>query len=79
MSYARRIAIVATTCPTCGSISVYWGSTFLKTISLKSTTTVNKKLLVVTTFASARAGTLTIKVYTSGKKVILDGVAIRPN
>ena len=77
--YARRIAIVATTCPTCGSISVYWGSTFLKTISLKSTTTVNKKLLVVTTFASARAGTLTIKVYTSGKKVILDGVVIRPN
>ena len=28
---ARRIALLATTCPTCGSVKVYWGSTLLKT------------------------------------------------
>ena len=58
---------------------VYWGSTLLRTISLKSTTTVNRKLITVTTFTSARMGTLTIKVYSSGKRVIIDGVAIRRN
>jgi len=76
---AKRIAIVATTCPTCGSVRVYWGSTLLRTISLRSATTVNKKLITVTTFTSARKGTLMIKVYSSGKKVLIDGVAIRRN
>ena len=37
---AKRIALVATTCPTCGSVKVYWGSTLIKTISLYSRTTV---------------------------------------
>ena len=49
---ARRIAIVATTCRTCGKVRVYWGSTLLRTVSLYSATTVNRKLITVTTFAS---------------------------
>jgi hypothetical protein len=76
---ARRIAILATTCPTCGSVRVYWGSTRLRTISLRSTTTVNRKLITVTTFTSTRTGTLSIRVSSSGRKVIIDGVAIRRN
>jgi len=76
---ARRMAILATTCPTCGSVRVYWGSKLLRTISLKSTTRVDKKLIPVATFASRRTGTLKIKVYSSGKKVLVDGVAIRRN
>ncbi len=76
---AKRIAIVATTCPTCGKVRVYWGSTLLRTISLYSATTVNKKLITVTTFAGTRTGTLSVKVHSSGKKVIIDGVAIRRN
>jgi hypothetical protein len=76
---ARRIGIVATTCSTCGSVRVYLGSTLLRTISLKSATTVNKKLITVTTFPTTRTGTLTIKVYSSGKKVIIDGLAISRN
>ena len=79
---AHRIALVATTCPTCGSVQVYWGSTLLRTINLYSATTVNRKLLAVKTFISTwgdpqvRRGTLTIKVISSGKKVLIDGVAI---
>jgi hypothetical protein len=63
--------------PTCGSIRVYWGSTLLKTISLKSAKTVNKKLITVVAWPAPKTGTLTIKVASSGKKVIIDGVAIR--
>ncbi len=76
---ARRIALLATTCPTCGTVKVYWGSTLLKAISLHSDTTVNRKLIAVKTFSFARTGTLTIKVVSSGRKVIIDGVAIRRN
>jgi alpha-tubulin suppressor-like RCC1 family protein len=76
---ARRIALLATTCPTCGTAKVYWGSTLLKTISLHSDTIINRKLIAVKTFDYARTGTLSIKVSSSGKKVIIDGVAIRRN
>ena len=74
---AQRIAVVATTCSTCGSIKVYWGSTLLKTISLKSAKTVNKKVFTVIAWSAPKTGTLSIKVASSGKKVIIDGVAIR--
>ena len=76
---ARRIAIVATTCPTCGTVKVYWGSTLLRTIKLTSATTVHKKVIAVTTFTSARTGTLTIRISSSGRRVVIDGVAIRRN
>ena len=73
---AKQIALVATTCPTCGKVRVYWGSTLLRTISLSSAITVNRKLITVTTFTGTRTGTLSIQVYSSDKKVIIDGVAI---
>ena len=73
---AKRIALVATTCSTCGTVKVYWGSTLLKAVSLYSKTTVNKKLITVASFSSARSGTLSIKVSSRGKRVIIDGVAI---
>lgn len=76
---ARRIALVATTCPTCGTVKVYWGSTLLRTIKLTSATTVQRKLIPVTTFTRARTGTLTIRISSSGRKVIIDGLAIRRN
>ena len=76
---ARRISLVATTCPTCGKVRVYWGATLLRTVSLYSSTTINKRVIGVTTFTSARSGTLTIRVYGSGRKVIIDGVAIARN
>ena len=76
---ARRISLVATTCPTCGKVRVYWGATLLRTVSLYSSTTINKRVIGVTTFTSARSGTLTVRVYGSGRKVIVDGVAIARN
>jgi hypothetical protein len=74
---AARLALVATTCPTCGSVKVYWNGTLLKTVSLASATTVNQKLIVIKTWSTAHTGTLKIKVSSSGKRVIIDGVAIR--
>lgn len=73
---ARRIALVVTTCATCGSVDVYWGSTRLKTINLYSAATVNRALVVVATFPSVRTGTLTISVRSHSGNVTIDGVAI---
>ena len=78
----NRLAIVATTCPTCGKVSVYLGTTLLKTISLVSATTVNKKVIVVFTTPELptgsvlKTGSLVIKVVTSGKKVLIDGIVV---
>lgn len=76
---ARRVALLATTCRTCGTVKVYWGATLLKTVSLYSATTVDRALIPVRTFTSPRSGALTIKVVSRGKKVIVDGTAIRRN
>ena len=73
----RQISLLATTCRTCGSVRVYLGSTLLRTISLYSPTTQYRRLITVATFASARSGTLTIRVSSSGRHVMVDGVAIR--
>jgi hypothetical protein len=76
---ARRLAIVATTCPTCGSVRVYWNGSLVRTISLRSATTVNRKVLPVATFGSARSGTVRIIVRSSGARVLIDGLAVRRN
>ena len=74
---ARQLALLAETCKACGSVKVYWGSTLLRTVSLYSATTQYRRLIAVATFTSARTGTLTIRIYSSGKTVVVDGVAIR--
>ncbi len=76
---AKRIAIVATTCPTCGSVQVYLGTRLLRTISLTSSATVNRRVIGVATFSSVRAGTLTLKVTTSRRMVRIDGLGISRN
>ena len=74
---ARRIALLATVCRTCGTVKVYWGSTLIKTVRLYSSTTAYKRLISVALFSSVRTGTLKIVVSSYSKQVLIDGVAIR--
>ena len=71
------IALLATTCPTCGTVKVYWNARLLRTVSLSSATRIDRKLIPVVSWWVMHTGTLTIKVVSSGKKVIIDGLAIR--
>jgi hypothetical protein len=71
----RRISLLATTCPTCGSVVVVWNGKALKTLSLRTTTLKNKQLLNVVSFPSVRSGTRVIKT-TSTATVQPDGVAL---
>lgn len=72
----RRVGVLATTCPTCGVIDVYVGSTKIGRISLaRGTTTVHKAALRLPAF-SPRSGTVRIKVVTKGRSVRIDGLLI---
>ena len=73
---AVRVGIVATTCPTCGSVNVSLGGKVLGSISLTSPTTQRQQLLILSSFAR-RTGSLVIAVTSrSGLSVQLDGVAV---
>ena len=70
----RRIAIVATTCPGCGVIGIYWNGKLMKQISLNSSSTTNRRVLAALDLGSTKSGTLTIRTLTAGP-VRLDGAA----
>ncbi|HEX5616501.1 MAG TPA: hypothetical protein VFZ83_15205 [Acidimicrobiia bacterium] len=73
---AERLYVVATKCAACGSIRVSWNGTPIKTISLQASTTQRQQVLPVVAFTSARSGTVTITALTSGRFVILEGLAV---
>lgn len=69
-----RLALVATTCPSCGAVAVYVGGRHIGTISLKSSTTRTQVLLPLPALSlqSARIG---LKPANSGI-VEVDGLAV---
>lgn len=69
-----KLYLVAATCPTCGIVRVYAGSTLLKEINLYSATTAYKVRIAVKSFATPQSGTLSVRVKTG--KVIIDGLII---
>ncbi len=73
---AKRVALVASTCPTCGSVKVYWNGVRVRTISLRSSTSRSKVILGALSFSSVRTGTLKLVVGTSSRRVTVDGIAI---
>ena len=75
---ARQVSVVATRCPTCGSVAVYLGSTRLGVVSLAASTTQRQMLLALPALTSARSATLRIAITSpSGRLVQIDGIAIR--
>lgn len=70
-----RVALVVTKCPTCGSVAVYVGSTLVGKVNLARATKASQVLVVLPAF-SLRAGTVTVKVLTSGKPVLIEGLGI---
>lgn len=72
----KRIYLVATRCPTCGTVGVYWNGSLLKRISLYAPVTTPQSVLGVTSLSAVRSGTVTVRVLTSGKPVRIDGLAL---
>lgn len=70
----RRLYVVATTCPRCGTVVVRLGGLRLATVSLRSGTVRHRRLLPVRSFSRTRSGTLTVRVTSAGRPVSIDGV-----
>lgn len=69
----RRLALVVTTCSTCGSVKVTFGGS-TKSVSLASATTHWRALLVLD-FSTVRTGAVTVTTL-SAKQVIADGLGV---
>ena len=70
----RRLYVVATTCPRCGTVVVRLGGLGLATVSLRSGTVRHRRLLPVRSFSRTRSGILTVRVTSAGRPVSIDGV-----
>jgi hypothetical protein len=75
-SNVRTIRIVATTCPTCGSVRITWNGNVQATINLASSATRRRVLVGNVTFIAPRSGTVGIVVASSGRPVVIDGIAL---
>jgi hypothetical protein len=72
----KRFFLVATRCPTCGSVAVYAGNRYLATINLAYPTTHKQVLLGLPVQSTLFSGTLKFVSASSGKLVQIDGLAV---
>jgi hypothetical protein len=70
------VALIATTCPGCGTVDVYRGDTLVGTVSLHSDRRLERVVLYVASLDEEYEGdnTLTIRVASRDRPVIIDGV-----
>jgi hypothetical protein len=73
-AHVSQLALVVTTCSSCGSVQIYRGSTLWRTVSTQSSSTHTKVVLVEPRF-SLMTTTLVLKT-TANKPVKIDGIGI---
>jgi hypothetical protein len=73
---AKRVALVATKCSTCGSVKVYWNGAYKATVNLSASSTKRKQVVSLLSFGSVTSGTLKLVVASSGKTVSIEGLGI---
>ena len=74
---AQWVALLVTTCPTCGTLRVHWESSsddVRRTISLYSPVRRDRQLIPVASLGSVGRGTLSLSVASTGKPITIDGV-----
>ncbi|WP_433016727.1 hypothetical protein [Kribbella sp. CA-294648] len=72
----KRFFLVATRCPTCGSVAVYAGNRHLTTVNLAYPTTHRQVVLGLPVQSTLFSGTLKFVSASSGKLVQIDGLAV---
>jgi hypothetical protein len=73
---SKRLGVMATRCPGCGTIQIFWNDTLLAQVSLNATTTTRAVLVQSTAFTTLETGTLTVRVVSSGARVEIDAFAL---
>jgi hypothetical protein len=74
---AQHMWLVATKCPSCGSLQVRWNNVPIGNVSLASPTTVRHVLIPIAAWPAPRAGSLRVYVTSpNGRSVIIEGLAV---
>jgi hypothetical protein len=77
-AFFRQMDLVVTVCSGCGSVAVYFGSTYYGKFSLNASSFGTRHLVLVRSSSHMNGpGTVTIKVVTSGKPVAIEGLGLR--
>ena len=72
----RRLMVLATTCPTCGTVDVLWNGAVINHINLYSASGVRNVPLSLAVWSAPKSGTLVLKVTSSGKPVVIEGLGV---
>ncbi|WP_329484465.1 hypothetical protein OG555_20220 [Kribbella sp. NBC_01484] len=72
----KRFFLIATRCPSCGSVAVYAGNKYLTTVNLAYPTTHYQVVLGLPVQSTLFSGTLTFRTVSTGKLVQIDGLAV---
>lgn len=70
-----HVALLVTTCPSCGSVDVYVGAAKIGAVNLYAPTTAHRRTVVLPRF-TYRTGTVTIRTTSAGKLVRIDGLGM---
>ena len=74
---ARHLYLVASKCPSCGSVQVRWNNNPVANVNLYRSAGAHRVVIPVANFTSTRAGTVTIIVTSaSGKPVVIEGLGV---
>jgi hypothetical protein len=71
---ARRLIVLVTKCPTCGTIRVLWNGTIVATADLTAATTQKQARVPLPDLPQVQTGVLGITVTSSARPVEIDGV-----
>ena len=73
---AKRLALLATKCPTCGLLRFSWKGMNQSIVSLEAPTTRHRQSVDLWFSALTDTSTVMLEVISSGKPVIIEGLAI---
>jgi hypothetical protein len=73
---AKRLAIVVTRCPGCGTIKVFFRNKLLRKIRLRAGAIRKRQIVDLAIFNAVRSGTLRALVTSSGRPVKIEGVGV---
>jgi acid phosphatase type 7 len=72
---ARHLGLVAVRCPRCGVAELRWNGALLRRVDLSSDRWRAPRVVGKLSFARVRSGTLTVRVVSRGKRIVVDGLA----
>jgi hypothetical protein len=72
---ARRLALLVTTCPGCGTVAVTWNGKPLASVSLAAPSAQKKQVVKLPVLPGVQTGTVAIVVHSSGQTVEIDGLS----